>query len=95
MSSDHKIKMWTPNTVGLVLFMLIGGAVALYRMKNGLGAATNLNDVFPWGLWLGFDVLGGVAMAGGGFIIAAAIYSTGRNTSPSAGPLSLPPFSAI
>ena len=74
MNSDHEIKMWTTNTVGLVLFMLIGGAVAFYRIANGLGAATNLNDVFPWGLWLGFDVLGGVAMAGGGFIIAAAIY---------------------
>jgi len=74
MSSDHEIKMWTPNTVGLVLFMIIGLAVALYRMAQGLGAATNLNDTYPWGLWLGFDVLGGVAMAAGGFIIAAAIY---------------------
>ena len=74
MSSDHEIKMWTPNTVGLVLFMIIGLTVALYRLANGLGAATNLNDTYPWGLWLGFDVLGGVAMAAGGFIIAAAIY---------------------
>jgi Ni/Fe-hydrogenase subunit HybB-like protein len=74
MSSDHEIKMWTPNTVGLVLFMIIGLAVVIYRMTQGLGAATNLNDTYPWGLWLGFDVLGGVAMAAGGFIIAAAIY---------------------
>jgi Ni/Fe-hydrogenase subunit HybB-like protein len=74
MSSDHEIKMWTPNTVGLVLFMIIGLTVALYRLANGLGAATNLNDTYPWGLWLGFDVLGGVAMAAGGFIIAAAVY---------------------
>jgi len=74
MSSDHEIKMWTPNTVGLVLFILIGTAVALYRMAKGLGAVTNMNDTFAWGLWLGFDLLGGVAMAAGGFIIAAAIY---------------------
>jgi Ni/Fe-hydrogenase subunit HybB-like protein len=43
-------------------------------MAKGLGASTNMNDVYPWGFWLGFDVLGGVAMAAGGFIIAAAVY---------------------
>jgi Ni/Fe-hydrogenase subunit HybB-like protein len=74
MGSDHEIKMWTPNTVGLVLFLIIGLAVALFRMAKGLGAVTNLNDTYPWGLWLGFDLLGGVAMAAGGFIIATAIY---------------------
>jgi Ni/Fe-hydrogenase subunit HybB-like protein len=35
---------------------------------------TNLNDRFPWGLWIGIDVLGGVAMAAGGFLIAGAVY---------------------
>ncbi|MEJ2689510.1 MAG: polysulfide reductase NrfD, partial [Deltaproteobacteria bacterium] len=70
----REIRMWTSQTVGLIVFILVGGYMAFYRMANGLGAATNLNDVFPWGFWLGFDVLGGVAMAGGGFIIACAIY---------------------
>jgi Ni/Fe-hydrogenase subunit HybB-like protein len=74
MTSDHEIKMWTPNTVVLLLCMLAGGGAALYRLFKGLGAATDLNNVYPWGFWLGFDVLGGVAMAGGGFIIAAAVY---------------------
>ncbi len=74
MSSDHEIKTWTPHTIGLVLFVILGGAAAFYRMQQGLGAATHLNDAYPWGFWLGFDVLGGVAMAGGGFIIAAAVY---------------------
>jgi Ni/Fe-hydrogenase subunit HybB-like protein len=66
--------MWTPNTVVLLLCMLAGGGAALYRLFKGLGAATDLNNIYPWGFWLGFDVLGGVAMAGGGFVIAAAIY---------------------
>jgi Ni/Fe-hydrogenase subunit HybB-like protein len=43
-------------------------------MSKGLGAVTNMNDMYPWGFWLGFDLLGGVAMAAGGFIIATAIY---------------------
>lgn len=74
MTSDHEIKTWTPNTMGLMLFILVGGGIAALRLAKGLGATTNLNDVYPWGFWLGFDVLGGVAMAAGGFIIAAAIY---------------------
>jgi Ni/Fe-hydrogenase subunit HybB-like protein len=74
MSSDHEIKMWTPNTVVLLLLIIAGSGVALFRMTKGLGASTNMNDMYPWGFWLGFDVLGGVAMAAGGFIIATAIY---------------------
>ena len=74
MSSNHEIKMWTPKTVVMVLFIMIATAIALYRMVYGLGAATNMNDGYPWGIWLGFDLYGGVAMAGGGFTIAAAIY---------------------
>ena len=74
MSSDHEIKMWTPNTIVLFLCIIVGLVVALYRMSKGLGAVTNMNDMYPWGFWLGFDLLGGVAMAAGGFIIATAIY---------------------
>jgi len=72
---NHKdIKMMTPMTVGLLFVMAAGAVVAIYRMLFGLGAATNLNDIWPWGFWIGFDVLGGVAMAAGGFIIAGAVY---------------------
>jgi Ni/Fe-hydrogenase subunit HybB-like protein len=74
MTSDHEVKMWTPNTIVIVLCILAGGGAGFYRLANGLGAATNLSNVYPWGFWLGFDVMGGVAMAAGGFIIAAAIY---------------------
>lgn len=74
MKSQHEIKMWTPFTLLLVLFMLAGGALLVIRLVKGLGAVTNLNDRFPWGLWIGVDVLGGVAMAAGGFLIAGAVH---------------------
>lgn len=74
MKSHSEIKMWTPSTIVFILLIALGGLVILYRLVAGLGAATNLNDRFPWGLWIGIDVLGGVAMAAGGFLIAGAVY---------------------
>jgi Ni/Fe-hydrogenase subunit HybB-like protein len=74
MTSEHQIKMWTPNTIILLALILVGLGLAVYRISVGLGATTNLNDIYPWGFWLGFDVMGGVAMAGGGFVIACAVY---------------------
>ncbi len=44
------------------------------RVFQGLGASTGLSDDFPWGLWIGFDVMTGVALAAGGFTIAATVY---------------------
>jgi Ni/Fe-hydrogenase subunit HybB-like protein len=59
-----------------ILWMLVGlaAAVAAARFVYGLGATTNLSDATPWGLWIGFDVMGGVALAAGGFIMTAAVY---------------------
>jgi len=74
MKSHSEIKIWTTSTVLFVLLIVFGGIVMVYRLMYGLGAATNLNDRFPWGLWIGIDVLAGVAMAAGGFLIAGAVY---------------------
>jgi Ni/Fe-hydrogenase subunit HybB-like protein len=60
---------------GLLWFIAgVGATVAAARLLHGLGAATALTDTTPWGLWIGFDVVGGVALAAGGFVIAAAVY---------------------
>lgn len=54
---------------------VVAGLYAAYvRFTQGLGAATNLNDDFPWGLWVGFDVVCGVGLAAGGFTISAIVY---------------------
>jgi len=70
----HEIKMFTPMTIGLLIIIIIGAVSVFKRMTLGLGATTNLQDDFPWGFWIGFDVLGGVAMAAGGFVIASTVY---------------------
>ncbi len=59
---------------GLWFLVGLGAAVGIVRMIRGLGATTNLTDLTPWGLWIGFDVVGGVALAAGGFVIAATVY---------------------
>jgi Ni/Fe-hydrogenase subunit HybB-like protein len=71
---QRDIKLLTPFTVVLLLIMAVGGLAAFYRLFFGLGASTHLNDTWPWGLWITFDVLGGVALAAGGFVIGGAVY---------------------
>ena len=64
------------NTVKSILWALvsIGVVLAISRFSMGLGATTNLSDDIPWGLWIVFDVMGGVALAAGGFVIAGTVY---------------------
>jgi Ni/Fe-hydrogenase subunit HybB-like protein len=52
----------------------LGAAVATARFIFGLGATTHLSDATPWGLWIGFDVMSGVALAAGGFVMTATVY---------------------
>ncbi len=60
----------------LVVFMIWVAAAGfiLARLFWGLGTVTALSDLTPWGLWIGFDVMSGVALAAGGFTLAATVY---------------------
>jgi Ni/Fe-hydrogenase subunit HybB-like protein len=58
--------------------ILLGGAVILtIRFTTGLASTTNLSNTNPWGLWIGFDVMAGVALAAGGFVISSAVFLFG------------------
>jgi len=59
-----------------VAFLLVGLGLSVMwvRYTKGLGAVSNLSDQYPWGLWIGFDVLCGVGLAAGGFTITAIVY---------------------
>jgi Ni/Fe-hydrogenase subunit HybB-like protein len=66
-----KITVWR----AIFAVVLLSGLYATYlRIMYGLGGATNLNDKFPWGLWIGFDVLCGVGLAAGGFTLVAIVH---------------------
>ena len=59
-----------------VFYLLLGTGIILtvIRYAQGLGSVTNLSDRYPWGLWVGFDLLCGVGLAAGGFVITAVVY---------------------
>ncbi len=52
-SAKWKFKM-TPFRALLLGIGIFSLAVILYRLVFGLGSSTNLNDQWPWGLWIGF-----------------------------------------
>jgi Ni/Fe-hydrogenase subunit HybB-like protein len=54
--------------------MAFAGLLALYRYAFGVGAISNLNNSYPWGFWVSFDLFTGIAISSGAFIIAAIIY---------------------
>ncbi|MGC4055225.1 MAG: Ni/Fe-hydrogenase cytochrome b subunit [Paludibaculum sp.] len=56
------------------VIMVVATYATFVRFYYGLGASTNLNDQFPWGIWVGFDVLCGVGLAAGGFTLAAIVH---------------------
>ncbi len=66
--------LWTRGFTTGVVLIVIGFFFMIYRFIYGLGAVTNLSDGMPWGLWIGFDVVTGIALAAGGFTTAAMVY---------------------
>jgi Ni/Fe-hydrogenase subunit HybB-like protein len=68
-----KVTFWRALAAAVIGVGLVS---MIRRFALGLGATTNLTDQYPWGLWVGVKLCG-VAFAGGGFAITAAIYLFG------------------
>jgi len=69
-----KGKMFTWFNVISVPIMLLGLVLIVIRFWKGIGSITNLTQEVPWGLWIGFDVVTGVAFAGGAYVITFMVY---------------------
>jgi len=67
----------TPFNVVAGIIVVIGVVITGIRFTQGLAATTNLSDYNPWGIWIGFDLLVGVALAAGGYVTSAACYLFG------------------
>jgi len=72
-------KFLTPGVVVLLSLMAIGFAFIVARLVLGIGAVSNLNNQYPWGIWIGIDVASGVALAAGGFTTGLIAYVFNRD----------------
>ena len=84
----HKLRMglsWqeyarslvTPFNLFAGLVLLIGIPVIVWRFIHGLGTVTHASHDYPWGLFLGWGLFGGVPLSATGFVMASAYYIFG------------------
>jgi Ni/Fe-hydrogenase subunit HybB-like protein len=75
-----KGKILTPFNV--ISAIILGGAAIIItiRFVKGLGAVANFSQYHPWGLWISFNVITGVAFAGGAYVFygSALLLDLGR-----------------
>ncbi len=76
--SPEKRPLFSPFNIIAALILLATAPFAAMRFFGGLGAVTALDHTNPWGIWIGFDLLTGVALAAGGYVTSAAVYIFGK-----------------
>ena len=69
-----KGKIFTPFNIISAPVILVGLILIYIRFTKGIGAVTNLTQEVPWGLWIGFDVVTGVAFAGGAYVLVFMVH---------------------
>ncbi|HZK93894.1 MAG TPA: NrfD/PsrC family molybdoenzyme membrane anchor subunit [Prolixibacteraceae bacterium] len=67
-------KWFTPFNIISVPIILLGLALIVIRFWKGLGEVSNVTQEVPWGLWKGFNVVTGVAFAGGAYVLTFMVY---------------------
>ena len=64
----------TPPFLVLGAFGVTAIVLLLVRFFFGMGAVTNLNGGYPWGIWVVYDIVVGTAFACGGYALAVTVY---------------------
>lgn len=67
-------KWLTPFNIISIPIILVGLVLIVIRFTQGLGAVSNVSQEIPWGLWKGFNVVTGVAFAGGAYVLTFIVY---------------------
>jgi len=57
---------------------LIGVFFIAKRFIYGIGSVSNMNDGYPWGIWIAYDVVVGTALACAGYVMALIVYVFNR-----------------
>jgi len=76
-AAEDAKRFFTLFNIVSATIIIVGIVITILRFTKGLGAVTHLSDDNPWGLWIGFDLLVGVALAAGGYVTSAAVYLFG------------------
>lgn len=76
--SAAKPMLFTPFNIVAGVILIVGAIATVLRFTGGLASVTHLTDNNPWGIWIGFDLLVGVALAAGGYVTSAAVYIFGK-----------------
>jgi Ni/Fe-hydrogenase subunit HybB-like protein len=75
---DYVKSLFTKTNAIFAAILAIGLPTMAWRFWKGMGAVSNLSQTNPWGIWVAFDVVTGVALAAGGYTVAAAVYLFGQ-----------------
>jgi Ni/Fe-hydrogenase subunit HybB-like protein len=67
-------RLLTKPYTGLLAVLGLAFILIVWRFAAGLGATTALNDGYPWGIWIAFDVVTGTALATGGYAMGILVY---------------------
>ena len=67
-------RLVTAASTALVGLFSLAAVTIVWRLVAGLGATTALNDGYPFGLWIAFDVVTGAALATGGYAVGILVY---------------------
>ena len=72
-----KGKLITPFNVIAAVTIIAAAIILVIRFTNGLGSVVHASQNRPWGLWINFNVITGVAFAGGAFVVTFMVYILG------------------
>ncbi len=72
-----KGKIFTPFNVISALTISAAAIILFIRFTKGLGSVIHASQDAPWGLWINFNVITGVAFAGGAFVVTFMVYILG------------------
>ena len=69
-----KGNIFTPFNMVSAVILVVAAGILILRFTKGLGAVANFSQDYPWGLWVSFNVITGVAFAGGAYVLTFIVY---------------------
>src|SRR5512135_697385 len=74
---EYLKKLITPFNIVAAVILSVGLPLIGVRFVEGLASVTDASNEYPWGLYLGWGLFGGVPLSATGFVMATAYYIFG------------------